>query len=465
MYLAKGLSFFSLDPSTTLLINSKSGAIDKIPSLLASRLKRIHERDTSEVDFELESGVEEHLRRRGYLFDTLEDEKNYVQELYEKSKKVSAQNPVKFVICPTYSCSLRCVYCYEGDLVSKKKAIMSETQLSAVFSAIDEIKSSRSMSTWLFELFGGEPLLKATESIVEMVFQEIQDREDALAIVTSGTSILEFQEMIHRYRSVLDSVQITLDGPKAVHDARRKYASGKGTFDKIVRGVDFLLEEGVHVRLRVNVDKENIDYLPDLVAFIERKNWPFYQNFLCDVAPVTFHTSFVDSKNVLTEDQAVRRILEMFPDMSQLKKVFNFEMFRTLNYVSSVLEPTRQHVSVLPSFYYCEANNLECYVFGPDNHIYACPDSIVDSRYAIGTYYPNLHIDTKKHSYWERNILNIPECRDCEVATFCGGGCALVPLESGKKGPACNGARETFYEYLGARKEKLLNNNQFQVIL
>jgi uncharacterized protein len=458
MYLTKRIIFFELDASHALLVNSLSGAVDKVPNELSSKLKELLANETSNINLELEPNIVEYLKHRGYLFDSPRDEYKYLSELFERTNKVTSQKPVKFIICPTYSCNLRCTYCYEGDLGLRNKGIINESQLSAIFSAVDKIRESKPVSNWLFELFGGEPLMKATKKIVQKIFHELRERSEALAIVTNGTNIFEFKELIREYHGILDSIQVTLDGPKAIHNNRRKYANGEGSFDAIVQGVDYLLEEGVQVDLRVNIDNNNIAYLPDLITFMERKNWPFYQNFLCDVAPVTFHTTLVNSDAVLTEDKAVQKILDMFPDMSHLRKAFNFRMFRVLNYISSILEPAREHVTVLPSFHYCEATNLECYVFGPDNNIYACPDSIVNPHYAIGSYYPEFIIDVNKHSYWDRNILNIPKCKECEVATFCGGGCALVPIEFGTGEPACNGARETLFQYVFKNKENILQN-------
>lgn len=448
MYLTKYLVFFELDSSTVLLVNSLSGSVDKTSHDLASKLKRVHQKKTSEIDFEMESSIETHLKERGYLFETREDEENSLLALYEKSKEIYAQNPVKFVICPTYSCNLRCTYCFEGDFVAKNKTVLNKEQLSSILSAVDEIRERQSISRWVFELFGGEPLLRSTKPIVEEIFHELHNRGDILAIITNGTNILEFKEMIQEYQDILDSIQVTLDGPKTIHDKRRKHTNGKGTFDEIVRGIDFLLDAGISARVRVNIDRENIYYLPEFVAFMERKTWPSHRNFHCDIVPVNSHTSRVHSPHILREDEAVRIILDMFPDIATLRKTFNFTMFRVLTYISSILEPARQHVAVTPAFHYCEANSLEYYVFGPDNGLYACPDTIINKEYAIGTYFPELNIDEEKRSSWKRDILSIPKCRECEVATFCGGGCALAPRERGEMNPDCNGAKEALFAYL-----------------
>jgi uncharacterized protein len=450
MHVTKRLIFFELDSSHTLIINSLSGAIDQVSNDLATQLRAALKHPTRSVESELPPAVTTHLKQRGYLFDTPQDEERYLQDIYAKWQRAVAHTPTKFVICPTYSCNLRCTYCYEGTLGVENKAVLQPERLDAILSAVDEIRAQRGISRWLFELFGGEPLQASTQPIVRDLLQRLQERHEALAIVTNGTHILAARDLFVTFADTIDSVQITLDGLQAVHDARRKYASGRGTFDEIVSVIDFLLERDVHVRLRVNVDRQNVAQLPGLVQFIEGKSWSCYRNFACDIAPVTFHTRRVQSPDVLAEDEAVRLILDAFPDMAHLTSVFNFGMFRVLNHVTSVLEPSRQHMTILPTFNYCEANNLHAYVFGPDRYVYACPDAIVDSRYAIGTYFPRLRLDAQSQAYWQRDILGTPQCRECPVATFCGGGCALVPLENGQSGPACNRAQETLLAYLHA---------------
>lgn len=44
-----------------------------------------------------------------------------------------------------------------------------------------------------------------------------------------------------RFENTIDSVQITIDGIKLIHDSRRVYKNGKGTFDDIVNGLDLLV--------------------------------------------------------------------------------------------------------------------------------------------------------------------------------------------------------------------------------
>ena len=75
-------------------------------------------------------------------------------------------------------------------------------------------------------------------------------------------------------------IQVTLDGTEDVHNRRRFLKSGEGTFGKIVRGIDSCLENHLSVNLRMVLDKENIDNLPELAQLAIDKGWtksPFFK--------------------------------------------------------------------------------------------------------------------------------------------------------------------------------------------
>lgn len=70
-------------------------------------------------------------------------------------------------------------------------------------------------------------------------------------------------------RLSINSVQITIDGPKEVHDRRRILRNGKGTFDRIIENIRNI-HDILRVSIRINVDKENADRVFELIDFIEK---------------------------------------------------------------------------------------------------------------------------------------------------------------------------------------------------
>lgn len=449
MIVAKRLTFHH-DAATgkSMVVNGVSGAVDLLSTELAQRLEGARGRELPAAVGDRLEAPWKTLEDRGYLFATPEAEEERLQNIRQR---IAGNRPplTKFVLCPTFSCNLACTYCYEGEL-TRKNGVVSAPQLQAAMAAIDRIKERPEVGSYLYELFGGEPLLPLTRPAVAIFLEALNKRGDTLAIVTNGTHVEDFLPLFLQFPETIESLQITLDGPRSIHDTRRIYRNGDGSFDQIVRGIDRLLEEGFLVRLRINVDRENLPLLPALFTFIERREWNQYRHFSCDVAPVTYHTQAVDHEGVLSEDEVIATLVDEMPEILRERPYCHMGMFRVLNHVTSVLEPRRSKLHVLPNFSYCEATEASVYVFGTDGAIYTCPDSIIDRKWAVGEYWPRFRLDEEKIDLWRRDIFSVPKCRECEIATFCGGGCALVPMDQGSSEPFCNGAQEALHTYLSS---------------
>ncbi len=447
MFLAKRLFFYHDESSgKSVVVNAVSGAFDLLATALARRLERYRGCELPDDMRGLLANDIETLRQRGYLFESPEHEESTLRDLRRKIE-VAAPPLTKFVICPTYLCNLACPYCYEGDL-TKRSGTMSREQLEAALAAIEVLKQRPEVKRYLYELFGGEPLLPSTHPIVADLLTALEKHGERVAIVTNGTHAEAFLPLLRKHHAAIESLQITIDGPKAMHDQRRVFRDGSGSFDRIARGVDQLLEAGFFVRLRVNVDRQNLRHVPELLEFIERRDWSMYRHFACGVAPVTLHTQLVEYDAALREDEIIRAMERDSPALLRNQSACNIGVFRVVNHAVSVLEGQSAGGQVLPSFTYCEAAEGSVYVFGPDGKIYACPDSVIDCKWAVGEFWPGFRLDEERIQIWRRDIFSIPECRDCEIATFCGGGCALVQMDRGLGHPFCNGARESLDAYL-----------------
>ncbi len=45
----------------------------------------------------------------------------------------------------------------------------------------------------------------------------------------------------------------------------------------------------------------------------------------------------------------------------------------------------------------------------------------------LGTFYPQININREKIEQWEsRDVVSIPECKECNLQLACGGGCGSV---------------------------------------
>ena len=234
--------------------------------------------------------------------------------------------------------------------------------------------------------------------------------------------------MLARFDRVPRGVQVTLDGPPAVHDVRRKYRDGSGTFDRIVAGVEAALAAGWQVNLRVNLDAHNLDSLGTLAELISTRGRRDSGHFRCQVAPVTDHLGTSPYPFRMREDELVEPVLALRRDHPEVYEVLDFRLFRVLGHLIDVIDQpgTRR---ILPRFHYCETDRGDMYTFGPDGLIYLCPESVGNRHHAVGSYAPRYDLRPERMAPWhQRSILSLPECRNCGIATFCGGGCGYGAL-------------------------------------
>lgn len=444
MYLTRHLITHKLDDRFSVLLNGLSGALD----VVENRFIPLIENPSA-----LTSATEiyQPLLERGYIFPSEADERREMDRLF--AKYTADRQPMTFVVCPTYACNLRCTYCFEGALPASSHKVLSRPEITSMFTAVQRL----AVGDPHIQLFGGEPLLPATYEAVNLVLERSASLGYPVGAVTNGVNIPMFMPLLRKFRDHLDDFQITLDGPAEVHDKRRPRAGGQGTFSEIVSGIELLLNEGIHVRLRVNVDNRNIDSLVDLADFIMMRGWDRVPEFVALLSPVDDHKHSDYPHRVAEHETAVQwfKLRSVHPRLS----LFRVDLFRTLDYIISTLQPD---TISYPRFQYCESNNLSSYTFGTDGSIYLCAEAIGEAAHAVGTYHPHFYINEEAVGRWNgRSVMTIKKCRDCPVATLCGGGCAISAcnINGSIDEPYCNGALDTIHAYLDAIKDRLLSTS------
>ncbi len=441
MYLTKYLLTHDINDDKFITLNTLSGAID----LVDKQYKRFFDHpDLITADIP----IYQSLVSRGYMYESEDAEREKLSTLHEHF--TSEDRPVMFVICPTYACNLRCVYCFEGDLTTEQQHILTTDEVDSIFRAIEKLSTTNTS----IQLFGGEPFLPSNRKIVSYIIDKAASQDYGISAVTNGVNLVDFLPLLSKYKKNLVDFQITLDGPAEIHDVRRPRAGGQGTFTAIVKSIDAALESGLKIRLRVNVDRENIDYLVEMYELIEGRGWDKFENFVAMLSPVDDHTG-AELRNKLSENETAKIWFKMKEEHPELV-IFRPDLFRNLDYIITTIK--RKEAS-MPRFQYCESNNLTCYTFGTDGKVYLCAEAIGNQQSAVGVFHPDLVLDENIVDQWNgRSIMTLEKCRDCPIATFCGGGCAYAALciNGSIDDPFCNNAIETVHAYLDSISNDVL---------
>jgi uncharacterized protein len=169
------------------------------------------------------------------------------------------------VLQPTPFCNIFCKYCYlpQRDDTSR----MDLKTVKATFAKVFASGFAGEQITVIWH--AGEPLVLPV-SYYEAAFQMIEQMRPASVRIrhsfqTNGTLVTkEWCDLIRRW-SV--GVGVSIDGPRHLHDANRITRSGKGTFDRALRGARLLKQEGIPLHVISVLSKEGLDHAEDLHAF------------------------------------------------------------------------------------------------------------------------------------------------------------------------------------------------------
>jgi len=377
------------------------------------------------------------MMQKGYITKmSVEEEKQHFVNLIKEIEKAD-KGSNSYVIQFSVSCNFACTYCSENHIrkiPGYKAAKITKDYFSNIKQVINQFSESPSNDKLI--LFGGEPLLLENKETIGKAVDVFRDfNMSELDVITNGYNIDEYIDDFSGTGAVF---QITLDGPRDVHDRRRIEKSNKKSYDKIVKNIGMLLCEGFQVNVRVNIDHKNMEVIPILfqhfveLGFDKEKNFSPYLAYILNYG-----------KN---ETRTTAR--EMYEYFIQFKEIERFKIGRDPFGIEKTLSSSIQEDTPFEfKANYCGANKGNMLMFAPDGAMHAFWDaSPVDKE--INRYYPDISWnDLFYHSEWvSRTIRNIPECRECKYALFCGGGCQyLARKESGSYfSPYCNGFQDVF---------------------
>lgn len=434
----------------TLINNTLTGALDIINTGVWDLIK---ERKFTGIS----SDILSKLSKRGYFYSSLKKEDTILKELCSNYIKKAFQKPRRIVFCPSYQCNLKCIYCFQEDLPHNPHKFMSRDILYDSIKAARKISEEKSGKIDSIELFGGEPLLLKNKTLLEEIFKFAEEKNASITIVTNGVMVKNLLDILLPVKDKIDMLQITIDGPGYIHDGRRKFASGRGSFNKISESIDILLKNNINTCIRVNMDGSNIDYLPQFYNYIKKKKWVSSPNLKIKPALVTDHSTLEYNNIIIPEEILLEKLISIYDSYPELEEEFGFYAFKPLRHLIDILNGAP---NVSPKFFNCESNILEMVIFCPDGYMYACGESIGKPEYAIGKFSPGLQFYPDKKKIWtERSILNIDKCKNCNFAPLCGGGCAYSSLlvYGDSNHPVCERFRKVLDTFIDLRGEKIFS--------
>lgn len=325
----------------------------------------------------------------------------------------------------TDGCNLNCSYCLEQKEIAHESIpsfMSADTARKAIDLYWEMFGLSKRMVNSSITFYGGEPLLNQHVVIESARYvRELDEKykiKTKIFINTNGTLITrEFARKARYYNFI---VIVSLDGPKESHNKYRKDLKGEGSFNRVIKGLKFLEEEGVETLISTVLTPSNFSRADDLLTMVERFH---IKNII--TSPLMGDTIKLIQNSSNIKEYARKAAASAVKYFKEAEKINIKELRISAKKKSFILGVP---ISGVPDIG-CNINSQ--IVIWPDGQISVCEHM---KDLTIG----NFDTSVKELKQNRKNIAEtlkqrLPalnkECRDCELKAICGGGCAFSAKE------------------------------------
>lgn len=404
-----------IDGDSTLIFNSKNCSLAELEQEYVDVLRKLGEHSNSFSSKEL-SILGELLDAGFVVEDNIDEIENLrFQHFHQKYNN----EYMSITIAPTMDCNFACKYCFEEH----KKNVMSDKVQTALLAGIaDNLCYNAFLDVnW----YGGEPLLAIdiVESMSKKIKEIVAEKNSKVrfSMVTNG--YLLSKEMVERLVHIgLESIQITIDGSKDVHNSRRVLRDGvTGSFDRVLQGIKEAINGNLNVVVRINIDKDNYPSIQELLRVFLDNGINKVKIALGHVLPYTYSCEYYKDK-CFTKEEYSNVVL----DVQNMMISSGFEN-------ESIIYPSQK-------LSYCSACNANSFLIDPEGNLYKCWCDVGNIEEAFGTIFDydiNSALESNYLKWINSNPFTDKECLECKLLPICMGGCPKIGQQS-LKGKNCD---------------------------
>lgn len=215
-------------------------------------------------DGELLSDTLSFLIRKRFLVREGSDEQADYLTLFEIYRGLDVKKQItSYTVLTTTGCNARCFYCFEADF---KPVPMSEETADQLVRYIAEHRAGNPVK---LRWFGGEPLCNIP--VIDRVSAGLKAAGIPFVCSVTSNGLLFSDEIVKRAKSDwhLSSVQITLDGMDEEHNRRKNFKGNhENPFRTILENIQKLVDAEIHVHVRLNFDRDNMDSIEKLLDYL-----------------------------------------------------------------------------------------------------------------------------------------------------------------------------------------------------
>lgn len=323
------------------------------------------------------------------------------------------------VIQPTPFCNINCRYCYLPNRLSTKR--ISQDTLSKVIKALfdEDLVTEETEILW----HASEPLVMPVDFYREtfaLIDQINKGRIPLRHRIQTNATLID-EDWCQLFREFKIDVGVSIDGPQHIHDRSRVDRNGRGTFERVWRGVNLLQKHDIPFHVICVVTDYSLDYVDEIFNF-------FVENRISDIGFNTEEVTGVNTQSSLGGANSEEKCFKFFKRLLELQKSVPHQVsIREFSYISQRVLLAHQPVSLAVT------TPFKILSFDIDGNFSTfCPEllSIQDKRFG-NFIYGNIHRDTirsltdhqKFQTVYREIRQGIAACsKTCEYFQVCGGG-------------------------------------------
>ena len=336
------------------------------------------------------AGQSEELIRHRFLVPKDFQERAYTDQFYQLAGMLGKKKHglTDFTIFTTMDCNARCFYCYE---FGRPRPVMPEQTAHDVASFItDQSKGQKVKIRW----FGGEPLYNLR--VIDIITDDLRQNGVSFQGDMASNGYLFDPDVVRRAGENwnLTNVQITLDGTEEVYNKAKAFIYKEGSpYQRVMNSIGMLLDSGIQVNIRLNLDEKNAENLNALVDEIVGR----FENREKLLAYLGMLTNF-DGRNAVTFHDGTMDKYERL-----LGRLRRLGLYRDI--------PKR-----VVQINCCMADNDNAVTVLPDGRLGKCEHE--SENRLIGSIYSEER-DQEMIAEWKKPV-RVPECESCPHYPICG---------------------------------------------
>ena len=190
------------------------------------------------------------------------DDMKYADQVrfIRRTMQKEPEHITSYTIFTTTDCNARCFYCYE---MGRSRIPMSdETAHKAAAYIAAHCGGEKVHLHW----FGGEPLFN--KQVIDIICTDLAEKGIVYeSMIISNGYLFDgatVEQAVSHWK--LKSVQITLDGTEEIYNRSKAfiYKDSPSPYQVVLANIQRLLDAGVSVHIRLNMDEHNADNLMEL---------------------------------------------------------------------------------------------------------------------------------------------------------------------------------------------------------